>query len=194
MEAEVRAADVSIRLAQQGRWPDASLGLMVDVKANPTLYRVPGGPGTLSLPIWRDKIAAQIAEAQANKHSAEARLSAQQIALAADFAEKSYLYREASRNLVLLRDQLVPKETQSLEVARIGYLSGQIDFFNLTDAERTLLGFKLDQVEASTQREVVLAELSLIIAGMSPASGSRGAGMSPSGNTPAPKKTNPSGM
>ena len=56
-----------------------------------------------------------------------------------------------------------------------GYLAGQIDFFNLTDAERTLLTFKLDQVEASTQREVVLAELSLIIQGMSPANVAMGA-------------------
>ena len=61
------------------------------MKINPPLYRIPGGPGTLSLPIWRDKIAAQIAEAQANKRSAEARLSDEQIALAVDFAERSYL-------------------------------------------------------------------------------------------------------
>ena len=172
IEAEIRAAEASILLARKGRLPDFSLGFMADVKANPTLYRLPGNPGTLSLPIWRDKIAAQIAEAQANKRSAEARLSAEQIALAVSFAEKVYLYREASRNLVLLREQLLPKETQSLEVARIGYLSGQIDFFNLTDAERALLGFKLDQVEAGAQREMVLSELSLIIAGMSPANGS----------------------
>ena len=170
MEAEIRAAEASIILARKGRWPDFNLGFMADVKTKPTLYRFPGSPGTMSLPIWRDKIAAQIAEAQANKRSAEARLSAEEIALAVDFAEKSYLYREASRNLELLRERLVPKENQSLEVARIGYLSGQIDFFNLTDAERTLLEFKLSEVEASTQREIVLAELSLIIAGMSPSS------------------------
>jgi cobalt-zinc-cadmium efflux system outer membrane protein len=168
MEAEVRAAEASIILARKGRLPDFSLGFMGDAKTDPTLYRLFGNPGTMSLPIWRDKIAAQIAEAQANKRSAEARLSAEEIALAVDFAEKSYLYRTASRNLRLLREQLVPKENQSLEVARIGYLSGQIDFFNLTDAERTLLEFKLDEVEASAQREIVLAELSLIVAGMSP--------------------------
>jgi outer membrane protein, heavy metal efflux system len=168
MEAEVRAAEASIILARKARWPDFSLGLMADVKADPTLYRLPGGPGTVSLPIWRDKIAAQIAEAQANKRSAEARLSAEQIALAVNFAERSYLYREATRNLALLNDQLLPKARQSLEVARSSYLAGQIDFFNLTDSERTLLGFELDKVEASTQREVVLAELSLIVQGMSP--------------------------
>lgn len=170
LEAEVRAAEASIILAQKGRLPDFSLGFMADAKANPTLYRLPGGPGTMSLPIWRDKIAAQIAEAQANKRSTEARLSAEQIALAVDFAERSYLYREATRELALLNNQLLPKARQSLEVARSGYLSGQIDFFNLTDSERTLLGFQLDKVEAATQREVVLAELSLIIQGMSPVS------------------------
>ncbi len=197
MEAEVRAAEASIILARKGSLPDFSLGFMADVKANPTLYRLPGGPGAVSLPIWRDKIAAQIAEAQANKRSAEARLSAEQISLAVDFAEKSFLYREASRNLVLLRDQLLPKANTSLEVARSGYLAGQIDFFNLTDSERTLLSFKLEQVEASTQREVVLAELSLIIAGMSPVDvpmRSRAATMNSGAPSPAPRKMTQSGM
>jgi outer membrane protein TolC len=139
------------------------------VKMNPTLYRP---LGTASLPIWRDKIEAQIADAQARKSSALAQLSAEQIALAVDFAGRSYLYREATRNLALLNEKLIPKASQSLEVARSGYLAGQIDFFNLTDAQQTLLGFKLDKVEATTQREVVLAELSLIIQGMPPANAS----------------------
>ena len=168
MEAEVRAAEASAILARKERLPDFSLGFMADVKANPVLYRLPGAPGALSLPIWRDKIAAQIAEAQANKRSAQARLSAEQIALAADFAEKTFLYREATRNLALLNEQLLPKARQSLEVARSGYLAGQVDFLNLTDSQRTLLGFELDRVESAAQREVVLAELSLIIQGMPP--------------------------
>src|SRR6185295_18778487 len=62
MEAEVRAAEASIRMARKARLPDFTLGFMADVKMNPTLYRFPGNPGTISLPIWRDKIAAQIAE------------------------------------------------------------------------------------------------------------------------------------
>ncbi|MGO8675029.1 MAG: TolC family protein [Limisphaerales bacterium] len=190
MEADVRAAEASMILARKARLPDFSLGFMADVKANPTLYRLPGGPGAVSLPIWRDKIAAQIAEALANKRSAQAQLSGEQIALAVDFAERSFLYREATRNLALLNDQLLPKARQSLEVARAGYLGGQIDFFNLTDAERTLLEFKLDKVEATLQREIVLAELSLIIRGMPPANvamDSKTSGM-PRGNASAPKK------
>src|ERR1039457_3895996 len=165
MEADVRAAETAIAQAYKARMPDASLGLMADVKMNPLVYR----PwGTVSIPLWRDKLAAEVAQAQASKRAGEARLSAEQIALAVTVAEKAFLYREATRNLALLQNRLLPKQRQSLEVARSGYLAGQIDFFNLTDAEQTLLRFGLDEVEARTQREFSLAELSLIVQGIPP--------------------------
>jgi outer membrane protein TolC len=126
----------------------------------------------------------------------EARLSEEQILLAVDFAGRSYLYREATRNLALLDERLLPKARQSLEVARSGYLAGQIDFFNLTDAERTLLGFQLEKVEAATQREIVLAELSLIVQGMPPSGAPMpsGAARMNSGGPASPKKASPGGM
>jgi outer membrane protein TolC len=165
LEAEVRAAEASLRLARRSRLPDFTLGLMADAQTDPTLYRP---LGTVTVPIWRDKIAAQIAEAQANTRGAEARASAEAIGLAADLAQRLFVYRESTRNLALLNERLLPKARQSLEVARSGYLGGQTDFLNVTDSERTLLGFELDRVEASTQREVTLAELSLILEGMPP--------------------------
>ena len=174
MEADVRTAEASLTLAYKARMPDASLGLMADVKMNPTLYR----PwGTVSLPIWRDKLAAEVAQAQANKRAGEARLSAEQIALAVAVAEKEFVYREASRTLELLQKQLLPKQRQSLELARSGYLAGQIDFLNLTDAQQTLLRFGLDEVEARTQRELSLAELWLIVQGMPPSGAVMGTGV-----------------
>jgi outer membrane protein, heavy metal efflux system len=172
MEAEVRAGEASLTLAQKAKMPDASLGLMADAKMSPVVYR----PwGTVSLPIWRDKLAAEIAQVQANKRAGEARLSAEQIALAVAVAEKAFVYREAGRNLELLQKLLLPKQRQSVEVARSGYIAGQTDFFNLADAEQTLLRFGLGEVEARTQRELALAELSLMVKGMPP-SGAEGMG------------------
>lgn len=172
MEAEVRAAEAAIAQADKARRPDASLGVMADAKTSPTLYR----PwGTVSIPLWRDKLAAEVAEAQANKRAGEARLSAEQIALAVAVAERAFGYREATRNLELLQNRLLPRQRQSLEVARSGYLAGQVDFLNLTDAEQTLLRFGLDEVEARTQRELSLAELSLIAQGMPPSGAGMGA-------------------
>lgn len=160
MEAEVRIADASIRLAAKARVPDFSAGIEADVKASPIMVRPSLG---VTLPIWRDKIAAQIAGAQASKRAAEARLTAEQIMLAVEFAEKSFMFREASRNLALLAERLLPKARQSLDVAQSGYVSGKVDFLNLLDAERTLLDFELSEVDARVQRELALAELSLLI-------------------------------
>jgi outer membrane protein, heavy metal efflux system len=171
MEAELRAADAAIVQAYKARMPDVTAGFMADVKMSPILYR----PwATVSVPLWRDKLAAQVAQAEAGKRAAQARLSEEQLALAAAFAEKSFLYREASRNLELLQNQLLPKQRQSLEVARSGYLAGQIDFFNLTDAEQSLLRFGLDEVEAQTQRELALTDLSLMIEGLAPSGSASG--------------------
>ncbi|MBI3415262.1 MAG: TolC family protein [Verrucomicrobia bacterium] len=166
MEAEVRRADASLRLAYKSRVPDFNVGVEVDAKASPVFVTPQLG---VTLPIWRDKIAAEIAGAQAGQRAAQARLSAEQIALAVEFAEKTFMFRESSRNLALLQERLLPKARQSVEVARAAYLSGQLDFLNLIDAQRTLLGFQLSEVEARTQRELALAELSLLILGQAPA-------------------------
>ena len=166
MEAEVQLAAASLRLATKSKVPDFSAGIMADVKAFPVMVRPSVG---VSLPIWRDKIAAQIAGAQATKRAAEARLSAEQIALAVEFAEKSFLFREANRNLKLLNERLLTTARQSVEVAQSGYMGGKLDFLNVIDAERTLLEFQLSEVEAGLQRELALAELSLLILGVPPA-------------------------
>lgn len=166
MEAEVQRADASLRLAFKSRVPDLSLGLEADVKASPTMFTPQVG---MTLPIWRDKIAAEIAAAQSEVRAAEARLSAEQIALAVEFAEKSFMFREASRNLELFSGRLLSLARQSFEVAQSGYAGGKVDYLNLIDAERTLLDFQLSEVEARLQRELALAELSLVILGRPPA-------------------------
>src|SRR5206468_3177283 len=120
MEAEVRRVDASLRLAYKARVPDFTVGLEADAKASPVVYTPQIG---VTLPIWRDKIAAQIAAAQSGKRASEARLSAEQIALVVEFAEKSFMFRAASRNLELLSERLLPKARQSLEVAQSGYVS-----------------------------------------------------------------------
>lgn len=160
MEAEVRAAEEGIRLARLSRLPDFTIGVEGDVKAAPVLVRP---KLEVTLPVWLDKIAAEIASSQARKHAASARLSGEQIQLAVEFADKSFMYREARRNLQLLDGNLVSKAQMSLDVAREAYSAGQMEFINLLDAERTLLVFQLAEVEARIQCELTLAELSLII-------------------------------
>jgi len=179
MEAEVRRGEAMIDLARTSRVPDFSIGIEADVKASPVMWRP---TGSITLPIWRDKIAAEIAAAQFEKKSSEARLSAEKIGVAADLASMLYMYRESTRNSDLYSTTLLPKARQSLDAARSGYAAGRSSFLDVIDAERQLLVFDLSLVEARTQREMSLASLSLIIAGIAP----EGAPILPT--VPAPSK------
>ncbi|HXE42809.1 MAG TPA: TolC family protein, partial [Candidatus Baltobacteraceae bacterium] len=166
MNAEVRAAEAGIAMAYKQRVPDFSLGLMADVKASPTMFRPLAG---MTLPVWRDKIAAEIAQAKANDMAAKSKLKSAQIELALSFAEKSFAYRQTSRNLTLIESELIPKANQSLSIVRADYRAGTTAFSAMTDVEREVLDLKLAAAEAKTAREIALADLSLIVAGVPPA-------------------------
>jgi outer membrane protein TolC len=122
----------------------------------------------MTLPIWRDKIAAEIAGAQAGKRAAEARLTSEQVQLVADLTAALYTYRQSVRNAKLLEEQLIPKGRQALQAARTGYANGKSSFLDAIDSYRQLLGFDLALIEARTERELALASVSLLIAGVPP--------------------------
>jgi outer membrane protein TolC len=166
LEADVRRAQALLDLARTSGVPDFTLGLEVDVKASPVIVEP---SASMTLPIWRDKIAAEIAAAHAGTRAAQARLSAEQVQVAADLASLLFMYRESQRNTLLLAQRLLPKARQSLDAARGGYITARSSFLDVIDAERQLLGFELGHVEARTQRELALAGLSLTIAGVPPA-------------------------
>lgn len=165
LEAEVRRGEAMLDLARASRVPDFSLGLEADVKASPVMWRP---SASMTLPIWRDKIAAEIAAAQADERSAEARLSAEQISLAAELASMLYLYRESGRNEELYIATLLPRARQSLDAARSGYAADRSSFLDVIEAERQLLQFELAGVQARAQRELAIASISLLIAGAAP--------------------------
>jgi outer membrane protein TolC len=165
MRAEVGAMTARIEVAYRARVPDFRAGLMADAKSSPVMVRPQLG---MTLPIWRDKVAAEIAMAEANRLAAGSRLAEVEVRLAALVAGKSFGYREVGRTLRLLQDSLIPKADLSLSLARTGYLSGEISFFNLIDAEQTRLELQLAEVEARTRRDILVAEISFWVAGVQP--------------------------
>jgi outer membrane protein TolC len=165
MAADVRRAQAMLDLARKAGVPDFSVGIEADFKASSTMWTP---SASVTLPIWRDKIAAQIAGAQTGKHAAEARLSSEQVQLAAELAAMLYMYRESVRDMELLDNRLIPKGRQSLEAARTGYANGKSGFLDVIDGYRQLLGFDLALIEARTQKELAMASLSLLIAGVPP--------------------------
>jgi outer membrane protein TolC len=165
MRADVLAAEAMVGLANKSGVPDFGFGIEADVKASPVMWR----PSiSVTLPIWRDKIAAEIAGAQARKRAAEARLTAEQVAIAAELATMLFMYRESQRDIALLSERLIPKGRQSLEAARPAYATGRAGFLDVLDAQRQLLTFETSLIDARTRRELALAAISVTIVGTQP--------------------------
>jgi outer membrane protein TolC len=162
MRAEVLRAVALYHLAEKATVPDYSFGIGVGVP----LAVTPSFGATL--PIWRDKIAAEIASGSSALQAAHARLTAEELDLAVRFAETAYAWREANRSADLHGSRLLPKAKAALEAARAGYVTGTSTFADLLDAERELLEHHVLHAEALGQREMVLAEMSLVILGRWP--------------------------
>jgi len=165
MRSEVLQAVALFHLAQKSSVPDYSFGVGVSGGMGPVAVSPSFG---ITLPIWRDKIAAEIAQGWAGVKAAQARLSAEELDLAVRFAETAFAWREADRNVHLYNDNLLPKAKALLESALAGYTGGVSGFLDLLEAERTLLDYHVNQAMAVGQRELVLAEMSLIILGRWP--------------------------
>jgi len=165
MHREVLQAVALYQLARKSKVPDFSFGLGADLMASPIPVMPTAG---LTLPVWRDKIAAEIAAGSAAARSAEARLSAEQLDLAVYFAETAFAWREADRNAGLYSEKLIPKAESALESARAGYTGAVSGFLDLLGAERTLLQYQVEYATAAGQREIVSAEMSLLILGYWP--------------------------
>ena len=165
MAADVRRAQAMINLEKKSRVPDFSVGVEADVKANPIMITPSFG---ITLPIWREKIAANIAAAQFEKKSAEARLNSESIKLATELAMMLYSYSESMRNAKVLVEKLIPKGKEALTASRMGYATGKSSFLDVIESYRQLLGFDLALIEAQTQRELSLISLSLLIAATPP--------------------------
>lgn len=169
MQTEIGKAEAALQLARLGGVPDFGIGLRADVKPNPIIFNP---EIAITLPIWRDKIAAQIKESEAGSNAASSRFSREQINLAVDFASMLYMYRENSRNLKLYADKLLPKAARSVEVSRSGYVGGRSSFIDFLEAQRALLEFELSMIEARAMYEKAITNLSLVIGGQVPSGAS----------------------
>lgn len=168
--SEVLEAIALFHLAHRSTVPNYGFGLGAKIPQGPM-----GPPSTawmpsvsFSLPIWRDKVAAEIATGRAKLDAARAMLSAEELDLAVRFAEVAFMWREADRNVALYGDRLLPKARAALNSARAGYVTGVSTFLDLLEAERTLLDIQTEHSAALGQRETVLAEMSLVILGLWP--------------------------
>ena len=165
MRAMVDMTVTGVAVAHKSGTPDFTAGLMVDFKSDPLMFRP---TATATLPIWRDKIAATIAAARAKHDAAVARVSAEQIALAAELAQMLYMVRESDRMIAYINDTALPSYERTIATVEAGYQSGMTEPAMIPETRVMAFGMQLERANALRERENTVTDLLLMIATIAP--------------------------
>jgi outer membrane protein TolC len=159
----------SVRLARKGYFPDFTLGANY-IDTGQALNREMKDSGkdafmvslSINLPLWAGKYRSAEREARARVDVARKRHEDSENMLQADLSLALFQLRDAERRIDLYRDTLVPKAEESLSVSQRAFTSGQADFLELIDAERSLLEFQLSYERALTDHAQRLSEIEML--------------------------------
>lgn len=165
----IQAAHDRVALAYKTQIPDFVTGLGVEIptqksQSTPTWKPQMG----LTLPIWRKKIAAEIAQSMANEASTVSALSQEEIALAVAFVEATVMYEIAAHNTDLLTTQALPNVERNLALLRAQNAVALSGFLDMLQIKKMVLNLQLDIVGEKRTQQIQLAALSLLIAGNLP--------------------------
>ena len=165
MRAMVEMAIASIEVAHRARTPDFSIGGMADLKADPLMFRP---TATVTLPIWREKIAANIAASEARRDANVARVSAEQLSLAAEVAQMLFMVRDADRMIAYIDQTALPNFERTIATVEAGYQSGMTNPGMIPETKLMALAMRVERVTALRERENAVTELLLLTADVAP--------------------------
>lgn len=165
MRTMVEMAVSGVEVAHKSGHPDFTLGGMVDLRTNPTLFRP---LATLNLPIWREKIAAVIAAAEARRDASVARLSAEQINLAAELAQMLYMVRDSDRMIAYVDHDALPNFDRAIATAEAAYQTGAASAGMIPETQFMAFAMRLERLGALRERENAATDLMLLTADVAP--------------------------
>jgi len=166
MDHDIARERTSIDLAKKDYWPDVGLGVgymnQVEQMIKSDDHMVVGMV-SVTLPIWREKYAAGVREAEFRRDAALKMRADRANMLGADVKMALYQMRDAQRKMVLYRDTLIPKARESLQATEAAFRTGQANFVDLVDGERMLLEFQLMYERMLADHAQRAAELEMLV-------------------------------
>jgi cobalt-zinc-cadmium efflux system outer membrane protein len=113
----------------------------------------------ISLPIWRDKLHAGVAEAQAMRAMSEADLRAMTRMIEGDAAVAINQLQATRDRQAALTTDVLPRARMAIEPAVAGYTSGQLPLVSVIEAVQALWLVQADLIAADTELGLAWARL-----------------------------------
>jgi outer membrane protein TolC len=136
---------------------------MATVRTGPA-YTMAEGPGWMamvgvSLPIWRDKLRAGVAEAQAMRAMADADLRAMTRIIEGEAAAAAGQLQAAHARQAALDTDVLPRARMAIEPAVASYASGRLPLVSVIEAIQALWLVQSDLIAADMQLGLAWARL-----------------------------------
>lgn len=155
--AEIARAEADVQVMRNMFRP------MATIRTGPS-YTMAEGRGWmamvgLSLPIWRGKLRAGVAEAEAMRAMAEADLRAMTRMIEGEAAVALRQLEAARERQVALNSDVLPRARMAIEPAVASYASGQLPLVSVIEAIQALWVVQSDLISAETQFGLAWARL-----------------------------------
>jgi outer membrane protein TolC len=155
--AEIARADADVQVMRDMFRP------MMTVRTGPA-YTMAEGNGWMamvgvSLPIWRDKLRAGVAEAEAMRAMSEADLRAMTRMIEGEAAVAVSQLQSARDRQTALASDVLPRARMAIEPAVSSYASGQLPLVAVIEAIQALWLVQSDLIAADTQLGIAWARL-----------------------------------
>jgi outer membrane protein TolC len=157
MRAEIARAQAEIGMMKSMYSPMARFGLG-------GAYTMEDGPGFMaiigiSIPLWRGKLSAGVAEAQAMERMARADLAAMERMIEGEVRAAHESTRAWRIRVVTLRDDVLPRARQSVEASLASYGAAQVPLIAVIDALQAQWSVEEALVRAEVTLEITRARL-----------------------------------
>lgn len=159
MQYQVTMAENGLKLAKAQQLPDFEFRIAYKKSQMEMVNDTWKYEFMLMVPLWGDRVRAEIKSADAGLAAAQASLQNMKNMTELDVQMALTEAQVAWRQIDLYRTTLVPQAEQTYQAALVGYTNGKVDFMTVVESLNTLRNIKLGDYKARTEYEKAIANL-----------------------------------
>lgn len=169
LAAKEQQSDRQVDLGRKQFLPDVGVNVTYfDLAASDMMPSATGRDAlavgvAIKIPLQRDRLRAQIEEAEVRRAQVQARVDALETSFTTEIADLTNQIRRDEEQLDLYQTLLLPQAEASVEAAVSAYTTGQTDFLDLLDSERMLFQIRMGQEDTRTRRLKSVAALERVL-------------------------------
>jgi cobalt-zinc-cadmium efflux system outer membrane protein len=157
---EIEMAEAGVEVARRERFPEVSLGIEGRQWSGSGGFREGAFTVGLSLPWFnRSRVRAQVDRGRAQADALRAEAADYSLAVRQELFRVWTKIDAARREVILYRDQILPRSAQAVETAMAGWSSGRAMFLDLLEARRMLTDARLMCVRALAEQHLMITDL-----------------------------------